>query len=118
MIPWRETRPVSADVFTDFEDKDHFRCYPGESDLSLSVNIRTLRALQMDINHPKYAQWCEKIIAMLRRNSLDGSFWFDKWHISPYYLANTAVCYVQGLADDVLYSRVKWIVRTQRANGG
>src|SRR5262249_50821465 len=104
--------PVSADVFADFEEDTYFRCYPGETDQSLSVNIRTLRALQMDKSHPQFEKWSNKIIAMLRRYSLDGNFWFDKWHISPYYLANTAICYVQGLADDVLASRVKWILKT------
>jgi halimadienyl-diphosphate synthase len=109
---------VSADVLADFEEKDYFRCYPGEADQSLSVNIRTLRALQMDKSHPQYENWSHKIIAMLRRYALDGNFWFDKWHVSPYYLANTAICNMQGLADDVLYSPVKWILKTQHADGG
>jgi halimadienyl-diphosphate synthase len=110
--------PVSASVFSAYDDGAHFRCYPGELDLSLSVNIRTLAALQLDSGHPQFEEWSQKIVKLLRRYDLDGYFWFDKWHISPYYLTSTTVWSLQGLVDDLLGPRIKWIMKTQRADGG
>jgi halimadienyl-diphosphate synthase len=110
--------PVNASVFASYEDTDHFRCYPGEADQSLSVNIRTLAALRLDANNPQFGPWSKKIVAMLRRYDLNGYFWFDKWHVSPYYLTTTAIWSLQGMVDDLLPTRIKWILRTQRADGG
>jgi hypothetical protein len=73
--------PVRADVFAAYEDQDRFRCYPGEIDPSLSVNIRTLAALRA-ADHPQRHAWIEKIIKLLRRKNLDGQFWFDKWRLA------------------------------------
>jgi hypothetical protein len=110
--------PVDANVFKTYEHDQHFCCYPGELDQSLSVNIRTLAALQMDKQHPQVEAWTRKISAMLRRSDLTGYFWFDKWHMSPYYLTSTAIWSLHGVVDDLLPSRIKWIVRTQRDDGG
>ncbi|MEP6984687.1 MAG: hypothetical protein ABI970_03760 [Chloroflexota bacterium] len=109
---------VSADVFKPYEHEQHFCCYPGELDQSLSVNIRLLAALQMDRQYQHFDGWTQKISAMLRRFDLTGYFWFDKWHISPYYLTSTAVWSLHGIVDDLLPSRIKWIIKTQRDDGG
>jgi len=110
--------PVSADVFANFENQTHFNCYAGELDMSLSVNVRTLGALQLAKDHPRYEQWSQKIIALLRRSALNGQLLFDKWHTSPYYFTSTAIYTLQGLVDDVLAPLVKWILKTQRPIGG
>lgn len=110
--------PVKLDAFDSYEEHQHFHCYPGEIDISLNVNIRTLAALRVADDHPKREEWIAKIIKLLRRWSVDGHFWFDKWHTSPYYLAYSAVNSIQGLADDLLFPRIKWILRTQHRDGG
>lgn len=110
--------PVSADTFRVYEDESYFRCFPGEANLSLSVNIRALAAMQMEPEHPQFSGWVDKIGAMLRRYDLDHRLWFDKWHASPYYLTSLAVCSLHGMVDDLLPSRIKWILRTQHADGG
>jgi halimadienyl-diphosphate synthase len=109
--------PVNADVFKYYEGPERFFCYPGEIDPSLSVNIRTLAALRK-FDHPQRPEWIAKVLKMLRRWSVDGNFWFDKWHASPYYLAYLAVISLHGLADDVIGQRLKWLIRTQRRDGG
>lgn len=109
---------AAVDVFRHYEEKTHFRCYPGELDLSLSANIRALSALQLVSTHPDYEAWSEKIVALLRRSELTGYFWFDKWHISPYYLTCTAIWSLVHIADDLLVNRIKWILKTQRKDGG
>lgn len=110
--------PVSADVFAAYEREKHFCCYPGELDASLSANIRMLAALQFHREHPKYEEWTRKITATLRSYDLNGYFWFDKWHMSPYYLTTTAIWSLQGIVDDLLPPRIKWIIRTQNSDGG
>jgi halimadienyl-diphosphate synthase len=109
---------VDYNVFKTYETDTHFRCYPGELDPSLSVNIRTLAALRMDNNAAPYGAWRDKILHFLRVNDINGYFWFDKWHISPYYLTATAVWSLQGIADDLLQRRIQWIQKTQRLDGG
>lgn len=109
--------PVTAEVFEAYEGPDRFFCYPGEADPSLSVNIRTLAALH-NLEHPRRAAWFAKVIKMLRRWSVDGNFWFDKWHASPYYLAYLAITSLTGVADDVLLPRFKWVRHTQQPDGG
>lgn len=110
--------PVNADVFTYYENDSHFQCYPGEANFSLSVNIRTLAALQTEKGHPQYDGWNQKISTLLRRYDLDHLLWFDKWHISPYYLTNVAVSSLHGVLDELLPSRIQWIIKTQKADGG
>lgn len=110
--------PVSADVFASFENQTHFNCYAGELDQSLSANMRTLAALQLEKSHPQYEKWSQKIVAMLRRYDLRGNFLFDKWHISPYYFTSTAIWTLHGIVDDLLPPLVKWITKTQRPDGG
>lgn len=110
--------PVDAGVFATYEDTHHFRCWANELDPSLSVNMRTLAALQMDKQYTHYKQWRDKIAAMLRHSDLHGYFWFDKWHISPYYLTSTAIWSLQSEVDDLLPPRIQWILKTQRADGG
>jgi halimadienyl-diphosphate synthase len=109
---------VNADVFKPYEHDQHFCCYPGELDQSLSVNIRLIAALQMDRQYQHFDNWTQKISAMLRRFDLTGYFWFDKWHVSPYYLTATAVWSLHGIVDDLLPSRIKWMLHTQRDDGG
>jgi len=109
---------VNADVFSYYELEDHFCCYRGETNLSTCAHIRLLAALQGCKDHPNYERWLEKIIGVLRRSDQNGVFWWDKWHASPYYVSVTAVSALQGIADDLARSRVKWILRTQRDDGG
>ncbi len=112
--------PVDNGVFAAYEEPTHFRCYPYEADLSLSVNIRTLGALIMGNQHLRSEPWMEKILAMLRHHSLQGEPWFDKWHVSSYYLASTMIMMfyrLQGVRD-LLQPRVRWLLSTQRKDGG
>ncbi|MBN2303778.1 MAG: hypothetical protein JXQ72_04845 [Anaerolineae bacterium] len=110
--------PVHADVFKYYEDEQHFKCYPGEADVSLSVNIRTLAALQTERAHPQFSSWSGKIGAMLRYHDLNNHLWFDKWHISPYYLTSVAICSLPNNLNDLLPKRVRWIIKTQQPDGG
>lgn len=110
--------PVDAEVFAPYEEETHFHCYPGEIEPSMAVNLRTLRALTLVNNHAKREAWIQKILSMLRKASQSGDLWYDKWHISPYYLACTLIASLQGVADDLSQPYIDWIVRTQSRDGG
>lgn len=110
--------PVNADVFNYYERENHFCCYPEETNPSPSTHLRLLAALRHAMDHPKYEQWEQKILDALRRFDENGSFWWDKWHTSPYYVTNIAIHALQGVADDLARSRLKWILRTQNDDGG
>jgi hypothetical protein len=106
--------PVDNSVFAAYEEPTHFRCYPHEADLSLSVNIRTLGALSMNNQHSRSQAWIEKILAMLRQHSLRGEPWFDKWHVSSYYLASTMIMMFTTTWGCDTSTRFRWLLGTQR----
>lgn len=110
--------PVTADVFAQYELDDYFCCYPHEIDPSVSAQLRMLHALQFAKDHPRYAEWSEKLIRYLHIADLHGSLWFDKWHSSPYYMTTASVWMLHGIVDDLLPARIKWIINSQHQDGG
>ncbi len=110
--------PVDPDVFAYYEMDDFFCCYHGETNSSLSAHARLLAALRLCEDHPRYNTWIDKTITGLRRADENGSFWWDKWHSSPYYVNSAALNALHGVADDLAQSRLKWILRTQNDDGG
>ena len=110
--------PVSADIFAQFEEADHFRCFPHEVDPSISATLRLVDALSLDSTHPNQEAWMEKALGMLRRSSDEGKLWFDKWHSSPFYPLCISVHGLRGYADDIVQSQIRWILSTQHPDGG
>lgn len=110
--------PVEADIFAQFEEEDHFRCFPHEIDPSLSATLRLVDALKLDPTHPKYEAWMEKAVGMLRRHYNSGVMWFDKWHASPYYPVYVSVQALRGVADDIVATQVRWLLSAQQDDGG
>lgn len=110
--------PVSLDAFEYFEMDDHFCTYREETNPSPGSHLRLLEALKMSDNHPKKEQWISKVLSALHRFDENGSYWSDKWHASPYYANHLATYALNGVDDDTLESRIKWILRTQNDDGG
>lgn len=110
--------PVSGDCFEYFEMEDHFCTYREESNPSPAAHLRLLLALQDCPEHPKQPMWIHKVLTALRRFDENGSFWWDKWHASPYYVSNLAVHALINVDVELAASRLKWIVRTQNDDGG
>lgn len=111
---------VSSSVFSIYEQADHFSCYLGETNPSLSANVRLLATLRQyeDDGNPQILLWRDKIVNFLRTNDENGSFWWDKWHASPFYVNTTAINALAGLDDELAITRLRWILRTQRDDGG
>jgi halimadienyl-diphosphate synthase len=110
--------PVDADAFCYFEAEDHFVTYLYETNPSAAAHLRLLMALQTCPEHPRQPAWVEKILAALRRFDANGSFWWDKWHTSPYYVSDLAVRALIHLDPSLAATRVKWMVKTQNTDGG
>jgi hypothetical protein len=99
-----------------YEEADHFRCFMFESDPSISVNFHMMGALRqagLEVGHPSV----QKIIRYLQKTQIDGTYWYDKWHASPYYATTHAVIACSGYADDLARNAVEWILKTQLRNG-
>lgn len=99
-----------------FEDQEYFRCYELEANPSFSVNIHALAALKRvgyDIKHPL----TKKILEFLKKGQLPQGYWFDKWHISPYYSTAHAIITCTGYLDELIEPAVQWIASTQQENG-
>lgn len=110
--------PVDPAVFEAYELNEHFCCYPGETNPSLSAHVRLLMALRMCDDHPNYERWIAKVLSALQRYDENGSYWWDKWHASPYYVTGASLFALKGVADDLARARLKWILRTQNDDGG
>ena len=110
--------PIEPDAFTYFEMEDHFCTYHSETNPSPSSHLRVLWALRWCEDHPQYQQWTEKALNALYKLDENGSFWWDKWHASPYYVSKLAVAALQNIDAELANSRIKWIIRTQNDDGG
>lgn len=110
--------PVNAETFEFYETEDHFRCYQEETNPALSAHVRLLAAMRFCEEHPRQPVWIRKIIETLHRFDDNGSYWWDKWHVSPYYVSSVALGALHGIDGDLSRSRLKWMLRTQNDDGG
>ena len=109
-------QPVDPAVLMQFEEDDHFRCFPYERNPSISANVHLLDALRVAPDFPDRARAIRKVTAFLERSRTLQTFWFDKWHASPYYTTAHAILALGGahqLTDDAIF----WIINTQNADG-
>lgn len=110
-------RSVDASAIGYFELPNSFRTYIHEVHPSLSVHLDLLVGLQtagFDRDHP----WMVKALGQVMRWKDQGVMWFDKWHISPYYLSLSFTEALMEYDHEIVAERVRWIMATQRPNGG
>lgn len=109
-------REIDINGLLAFDEPDYFRCYELEANPSFSVNIHALAALKRvgyDANHPL----TKKILSFLHKGQTPQGYWFDKWHISPYYTTAHAIITCAGYFDELIEPAVQWIASTQQENG-
>jgi hypothetical protein len=109
-------QPVDIETILAYEEKDHFRTFHFELNSSNSVNIHMLDALRRGGMRADSSS-VQKILAYLQRVCIQGTHWYDKWHISPYYTTSHAIITCAGYANHVVEQAVAWIVETQREDG-
>jgi halimadienyl-diphosphate synthase len=95
-----------------FEQEDYFVCYLFERDPSTSANIHALEALKgVD------GSSTDKVLRWLRSSQIDGHYWVDKWHVSPYYPTAHAIIALIGADESLAKGAVQWILDTQHPDG-
>lgn len=109
---------VSPEVFRHYEADEHFWCFVGETNPSISAHIRLLSALKHRKNEPLVQKWIKKVVHFLNVTDNNGSLWTDKWHTSPYYVTSMAINTLIGIDDDLAQNRLRWIINTQHDDGG
>lgn len=100
-----------------YEEGDYFRCHLLERNPSISPNAHILDALHYcdpATRGPRVA----KVVEFLRSVRQPGAFWFDKWHISPYYTTSHVVLAAHDFAPDLVAPAIDWIIHTPWADGG
>jgi halimadienyl-diphosphate synthase len=104
-------------VFEAFEEEDHFHCYQFERNISLDVHIHLVMALRQSPDFPRRDDMLLKAINILCRY-LQSEYITDKWHVSPYYSTAHALIALIGLVNDsLIQDQIRWLCRTQRADG-
>ena len=107
---------IDIEALLSYEEEAFFRCYHYEVNPSIGANIHILGAMKragFDKNHPSI----KKIINFLYKTRYDDTHWFDKWHISPYYITSHAIIECLGYDDELCEDAVNWMLNTQKANG-
>jgi halimadienyl-diphosphate synthase len=107
---------VDIEALLDYEEEKWFRCFRMEANPSADVNIHALSAFKQ-LGYPKDHPTIKKIVSFIRSKRENESYWFDKWHVSPYYTTSHVVIYCQGYDDKLCEESVAWILNTQRADG-
>jgi halimadienyl-diphosphate synthase len=129
MLDWAGYN-VKPSVFGFYEEIDHFRCFPGELNPSLSANLRLIAALRRFSDSTAQA-WISKALLMVQERWVNGECWWDKWHCSPFYLTCIVVHSLAGMPERlesihetrvsisrIVSSYVQWLVNSQYTDGG
>jgi halimadienyl-diphosphate synthase len=112
----RFNRPANIQGLLSFEENDHFRCYDLEANPSISVNIHALIALRSAGYMPDHPTTL-KILHYLEHNRTNYGYWFDKWHISPFYTTAHAILACINYSDDLIKPAIDWMISSQRSDG-
>lgn len=108
----RFDQPICLDTMFTYEQEDYFRCFALEVNPSISTNIHILGALRqagLPADHPSV----QKIVRFL----WDVQYWFDKWHVSPYYPTAHAIIAMAGYLDDIVSGAIDWMIESQNDDG-
>lgn len=95
-----------------YEEREYFRCFSLEANPSISTNIHILNALRTAGLPPHYPS-VQKIKTFLH----GAAFWFDKWHVSPYYTTGHGIIAAAGYLDSLVEDAVSWFIDTQNEDG-
>jgi halimadienyl-diphosphate synthase len=112
----RYGRSVDIDAVLQYEYIYYFRCFQFESTPSISTNIHVLGALRHAGFNPTDPS-VEKVLNFLNKVRAHGAYWYDKWHISPYYATSHAIVAAAGYVDKLITDAIEWVISTQNDDG-
>jgi halimadienyl-diphosphate synthase len=109
-------RSIDIEAVLSYEEETHFRCFALEAHPSVSANVHILSALRQagfETQHPSV----QKLLKFLGQAKNANTFWFDKWHASPYYTTSHAIIACAGYFNELADNAIEWILRTQNSDG-
>ena len=104
-------------AFTPFERENHFVCYQYEQDPSPSLHVHLVEALSLVGPSKDRDRMLNKALQFLDRSRVYETFWFDKWHSSPYYTTAHAIIGVSRIEPRLIENAITWLIQTQRPDG-
>ncbi len=107
----------NPDIFARYELDDHFMCYAYERNPSISAHIHLLEALGAGGDFGGRARMLKKTENFLTRTRTYSTFWYDKWHISPYYTTAHGIVAAIPAIPEMVENAIEWVVQTQRLDG-
>jgi halimadienyl-diphosphate synthase len=107
--------PVNLGTLRDFETPDGYLTFEFERGISISTNVHVLGALALD--RAGQAEQIGIVLRLLRDNRVDGRYWVDKWHLSPYYPTCHAIPVLDGIDDELCADAVSWVLESQNLDG-
>jgi len=109
-------RKSDIEALHSYEEEQWFRCYPLEVNPSIDVNIHflgTLKEFHYEKSHPAIV----KILNFLRSSQNAKGYWFDKWHVSPFYTTSHAIMASLVYDEKMCEKAINWILKTQKSDG-
>lgn len=119
-------RPVATSALDSFERERLYASFAYERHPSSGVNMHVLDALKRMPPSADRDARVAKILAFLDEARIHGTYWIDKWHISPYYATSHALMAlealdvspaVDALAEQLAAVALDWLRHTQRPDG-
>ncbi|MCK5122765.1 MAG: hypothetical protein KAQ87_01285 [Candidatus Pacebacteria bacterium] len=107
---------ISPDVFENFITDGKIKCFDGEFNPSPSHIIHLYDALK-ECEESDFVEDLKKscLNHITKMRNAKG-YWYDKWHISPYYTTSHAI-FAFGVENEISKKAIDWIIKTQRRDG-
>lgn len=113
---------LSTDIFKYYKKEGFYVCFPFELDPSVSTYVHFLGALNTINNqYDDFLKDRALIIEFLYKNQEAEGYWFDKWHISPYYTTSHLIIELFKFNSGVSKTfdkGVNWLLSSQKSSGG
>jgi halimadienyl-diphosphate synthase len=113
---------VDPMILAKYENKEKqlFRTYHFERNMSVGTNIHALEALQAMTDYPNRLEVQDQIAVAILDKRIFNIYWLDKWHASPYYAtSHVLIGFLRqgGYLIPTCRPSVDWILHTQREDG-
>jgi halimadienyl-diphosphate synthase len=102
----------------------HFASFPHERHSSVGVNLHVLHAVLRSPSFPDRARVIGRLLDYLADHQVAKMYWYDKWHISPYYATAHAIRVLAELPPDercrmapMIERAREWLCHTQTSDG-
>jgi halimadienyl-diphosphate synthase len=111
------------DVLLGFDTGEHFCCWPGERNPSVSANAHVLEAIanyvaRTGMRDSSFGPIIRRVSAWLEARQHSDGNWVDKWHASAYYATAVCVRAMTVIGGRTAVDRARrWVLETQRPDG-